>query len=422
MLRAISGFAPRSFYVSEKEVLKTCNLTRMDKYVTRSRLRDDERKAEVEEQKRKFLTMKLVDKRKLYKCKEKFIKLEDLPVWPEYFEEHLKEDEQSLCWWKRNKHRVTKKVSEELNTKMSIFTGDITSLEIDAIANAANESLLGGGGVDGAIHAAAGPLLRSECELLNGCSAGNAKISLGYKLPAKYVLHTVGPRGEKPDVLRSCYKNSLKLLKENKLRSVAFPCISTGIFGYPNEKAAKVALETIREFLETDEYGKDVDRVIMCLFLKKDVEIYREQMQMFFPVDHSDKQETPQDTERKPVESDENPQDRGRRPVESDENLLDMQESPQNKQESPQESENDPQDIQGSPKNAQEGPQESENDPQDMQESPQNTQVSPQESKKDSQNMQGRAQNTQERPQESENDPHKPDDQEGTDESKPADK
>jgi len=168
-----------------------------------------------------------------------------------------------------------------LADKVSIFRGDITKLEIDAIVNAANESLLGGGGVDGAIHRGAGKLLLEECKTLHGCNCGEAKITSGYKLPSKNIIHTVGPRGEIPEKLKCCYQNSLSLLIENNLRSIAFPCISTGIFGYPASNAAKVALETVKSFLTKD--SDKVDRVIFCLFLESDVSIYEKQMQLFFP-------------------------------------------------------------------------------------------------------------------------------------------
>ncbi|XP_049783498.1 macro domain-containing protein RSc0334-like isoform X2 [Schistocerca cancellata] len=120
--------------------------------------------------------------------------------------------------------------NNNLSKKVSIWQGDITKLEIDAIVNAANSSLMGGGGVDGAIHRAAGPELKNECKGLGGCEAGDAKITSGYKLPSKYVIHTVGPQGEKPGLLKSCYDTCLNILVNNNLRTVAFPCISTGIY------------------------------------------------------------------------------------------------------------------------------------------------------------------------------------------------
>ncbi|RUS76522.1 hypothetical protein EGW08_015715 [Elysia chlorotica] len=259
------------------------------KYVTRgsSTLRQT-KEEEMKKIKEKFLKMKKAEKRKLYKCGENYNVLDNVENWPQHYSKKLAQDEAMSRWWKMNKKNVAAEVNDELNNKLSLFCGDITTLEIDAIANAANESLLGGGGVDGAIHAAAGPNLRLECELLNGCSGGDAKITCGYKLPAKYVVHTVGPRGEHPKVLESCYNKSLDLLKENNLTSIAFPCISTGIFGYPNMNAAKVALGTIRKWLEKEDYAKNIDRIIMCLFLKKDIAIYDEQMQLYFPLDRGE--------------------------------------------------------------------------------------------------------------------------------------
>jgi O-acetyl-ADP-ribose deacetylase (regulator of RNase III) len=166
-----------------------------------------------------------------------------------------------------------------LGGRVEIVEGDLTRLAVEAIVNAANDSLLGGGGVDGAIHRAAGPELLAETRTLGGCETGWAKISGGYRLPAKHVIHTVGPvwhggtKGE-PELLAACYRNSLDLAVKHGLKTVAFPSISTGVYGYPVELAAPLALRTVKALLDEN---LSLAKVVFCAFGRRDYEVYLEQ-------------------------------------------------------------------------------------------------------------------------------------------------
>ncbi|XP_051648646.1 ADP-ribose glycohydrolase MACROD2 isoform X1 [Manacus candei] len=238
------------------------------------------------EEKERLLKMTLEERRKEYSGD--YVALKAIPTWMEDLKSKSESDGEST------KEDVQGKKS--LSEKVSLYRGDITLLEVDAIVNAANSSLLGGGGVDGCIHRAAGPCLVAECRNLSGCETGQAKITCGYDLPAKYVIHTVGPiaRGHLTDIhkenLASCYKSSLKLAKENNIRSIAFPCISTGIYGFPNEPAAVIALNTIKEWLSKNH--NEVDRIIFCVFLEIDYKIFKKKMGEFFPIDDANEEGT----------------------------------------------------------------------------------------------------------------------------------
>ncbi|KAL8598292.1 hypothetical protein ACOMHN_035242 [Nucella lapillus] len=295
---------------------------------TRATILEEEVRAERE----KYLSMPLERKRRVYRSGEdRYLTLADVDTWPQYHRATL-----GLSWPKgagKSSPGGGYPVRGGLNDKISLLRGDITTLEVDAIVNAANSSLMGGGEVmDGAIHSGAGIFLKKECSLLNGCDTGDAKITCGYKLPAKYVIHTVGPMGEKPDQLKmiddgddddddydddddddeedddgdgdddndvihtvgpmgekpdqlkSAYMRCLELVRQHHLTSLAFPCISTGIYGYPPQAAAQVALETVRTWLETEGYADKVQRIIFCVFLKKDLEIYEELLPVYFPL------------------------------------------------------------------------------------------------------------------------------------------
>jgi O-acetyl-ADP-ribose deacetylase len=169
-------------------------------------------------------------------------------------------------------------MNKDPQRKIDIVRGDITKLDVDAIVNAANTTLLGGGGVDGAIHRAAGPELLAECRTLGGCQPGEAKLTKGYRLPARFVIHTVGPvwtggTRDEPQILANCYRNSLQLAVKNRIKTIAFPAISCGAYGYPIREATRIAIETTREFLAADD---KIKKVIFVLWSEDLYQAYRQ--------------------------------------------------------------------------------------------------------------------------------------------------
>ncbi|KAH0020588.1 A1pp-domain-containing protein, partial [Aureobasidium melanogenum] len=200
--------------------------------------------------------------------------------------------------------------SSAYNDKICVIRTDITKLEVDAIVNAANESLLGGGGVDGAIHRAAGRGLLRECEKLDGCDTGDAKITDAYELPCKKVIHTVGPiywrtkkDGRHTSLLQSCYRRSLDLAAENNCKSIAFSALSTGVYGYPSNEAAATAVGEVKKWLDTNDKADKLDRIIFCNFMEKDEDAYYECLPKYFPPAEDS------ETQNKSVEAKENGQE-----------------------------------------------------------------------------------------------------------------
>ncbi len=171
-------------------------------------------------------------------------------------------------------------MTDQIGPRVSVVVGDITTLAVDAIVNAANSSLLGGGGVDGAIHRGAGPELLTACRGLGGCPTGQARMTLGYRLPARHIIHTVGPvyrggQAGEAELLRSCYQESLRLASEAALESIAFPCISTGVYGYPRADACREAIAAVTEWLAAHDRPRTVT---FCCFGSEDAELYRSRL------------------------------------------------------------------------------------------------------------------------------------------------
>ena len=173
-------------------------------------------------------------------------------------------------------------MSKKMINKIEIRKGDITKLKVDAIVNAANTTFLGGSGVDGAIHRTAGPGLLEECRTLNGCPTGESKITKGYNLPSKFVIHTVGPvwnggKYNEDELLANCYRNSLKLAVENRIKTIAFPAISTGVYRFPLERAVKVAVKEVKNFLKSND---SIEKIIFVCFDDKTFQSYNAELSL----------------------------------------------------------------------------------------------------------------------------------------------
>jgi O-acetyl-ADP-ribose deacetylase (regulator of RNase III) len=262
-------------------------------------LRDKDEDAKRAKMWRDEEALDLSQRRARYKCGKDFVEVNEIVRWKDYktvntatAKEKASENPVRAKWFIKTfnidqKEDIASRwtYNEELNSKVAIWHGDIRRLEVDAIVNAANEACLGGGGIDGAIHHGAGPKLLAECSLLHGCPRGKAKITRAYNLPAKYVIHTVGPIGENPDALHSCYKSVLKLAVKHNIKSLVFCGISTGIYGYPLYAASHIALATVRTWLDKPRNNKKIDLIVFCTFLEKEKTCYESLMPMYFPRD-----------------------------------------------------------------------------------------------------------------------------------------
>ncbi|XP_075983070.1 macro domain-containing protein RSc0334-like [Anticarsia gemmatalis] len=237
--------------------------------------------------KAKLLDQTLEQRRKNYKSKD-YIAMEVIDPWCDYVvrnrmivtKKHTIDDLTKFL-----KVNINPALNEDLAKKVSIVHSSITKLEVDAIVNPANVRLKAWGStvftVDGAIHREAGPLLQAEVQTFGGCLTGDARASCGYNLPARYVIHTVGPTDKSAAKLESCYEKCLTTTKLHNIRTIAFPCIATGVYGFPRRAAAHIALQTARKFLEVNQH---LDRVIFCTFTPTDKHIYETLLQLYFPV------------------------------------------------------------------------------------------------------------------------------------------
>lgn len=258
----------------------------------------------VKAERKRFLAMTTAEKRDSFYADTAYVQLDEIATWTDFCATN--------AGWLKELYppaaadgglttlddRFLFEVDPTLNDKVSTFVGDITNLEVDGVVNAATDSLLGGRGVDGAIHSAAGKQLLEECRALGGCKPGDAKTTAGYRLPAKYVVHTVGPRTKDVATLRSCYLSCMREMVRHGMRSIAFCCIATGVYGFPHERAVHVALRTVRRYLEALKRSKTidlVDRIVFCLYRSVDVRQYQRWMQVYFPMDQATEDEVIED-------------------------------------------------------------------------------------------------------------------------------
>ncbi|KAJ6228079.1 adp-ribose glycohydrolase macrod2 [Anaeramoeba flamelloides] len=230
-------------------------------------------------------------RRKKYHCGEDFTSVEDIDTWETFILKNIGDDEVLIS-------HDQFPIDSALNKKVALWHGNMVKLEIDAVVNAARSSLLGGGGIDGAIHEAAGQKLREECSRLNCCNHGDTKITTGHLLPAKYILHSVGPIGENKKLLTKCYQSLLNLLIKCKLKTVGLCGISSGLYGYPLEKAVHVALHTTRKWLEKKKNADKVDKIVFVTYLTKEWDVYKRLMPIYFPFDPKKVKKIPKTSEK----------------------------------------------------------------------------------------------------------------------------
>jgi len=274
---------------ANEEVKQSDDTTDKKDLQTKQESNEDVKQSSDDSTEKKDLTQKQQESKEEVKQSGK-VDISDTKVDEEMYRKKKKEEsyQRELDFRKKEKSEADIPLAQykgnaEINKKVALMRGDITTLELDAIVNAANSSLLGGGGIDGAIHKAAGEMLYAECSTLRGCETGFSKISRGYNLPAKMVVHTVGPVGRDQKALIGCYSTVLQLVLQHEVKTIALCGISTGIYGYPLYAATHVALDTVRKWLENEENRNKVDVIVFCTYLEKELVCYQKLMPFYFP-------------------------------------------------------------------------------------------------------------------------------------------